>query len=197
MYYNFSRSDNSRGSHGGLDSAEELHIGMDFNVNPMSACVAVIENDVIDIVDEISLYGSNTNEMVDEIRARYGPRRCVIYPDPTCSANKTSAGGKTDLSILQGAGFPVRLRREGVKVRDRINAVNAKLKNAAGVISMFVDPKCKHLIQCLERQIYKEGTSQPDKSEGFDHMNDALGYFVDYLYPIESRKIKHTRLVGA
>jgi hypothetical protein len=36
----------------------------------------------------------------------------------------------------------------------------------------------------LERQTYKEGTSQPDKDGGYDHMNDALGYMVDYMFPI-------------
>jgi hypothetical protein len=49
---------------------------------------------------------------------------------------------------------------------------------------LFVDPRCKQTIQSLERQVYKEGTSQPDKDSGFDHMNDALGYLVEFLYPV-------------
>jgi hypothetical protein len=39
------------------------------------------------------------------------------------------------------------------------------------------------VIESLERHTYKEGTSQPEK-DGFDHMNDALGYAVEYLFPI-------------
>ena len=37
---------------------------MDFNVDPMSACVAQIEKDKIYVVDEIVIYSSNTDEMV-------------------------------------------------------------------------------------------------------------------------------------
>jgi hypothetical protein len=36
----------------------------------------------------------------------------------------------------------------------------------------------------LERQIYKDGTTIPDKDSGYDHFNDALGYMIEYLYPL-------------
>ena len=42
------------------------------------------------------------------------------------------------------------------------------------------------MIECLEKQVYKEGTSIPDKASGFDHMNDSLRYKVDYLFPIRA-----------
>jgi len=40
------------------------------------------------------------------------------------------------------------------------------------------------LISAMERQVYKPGTSQPEKDTGFDHINDAFSYFVSYMYPI-------------
>jgi hypothetical protein len=44
------------------------------------------------------------------------------------------------------------------------------------------------VIQCLERQVYKEGSNAvPDKGE-FDHMNDALGYAIDYMWPIKRER---------
>jgi hypothetical protein len=133
------------------------------------------------------IYGSNTDEMADEIRQRYPKRRAIIYPDPASRQRKTSAGGRTDLSILQNAGFEVKAPNSHTSIRDRINSVNARLKSADNVRHLFVDPKCKQTIKSLERQTYKEGTSQPDKDSGFDHMNDALGYLVDYLYPIKRK----------
>ena len=58
---------------------------MDFNKSPMSACVGQIEKDKIYIVDEIVIYGSNTDEMCQEIRDRYGSKIPIfIYPDPAC-----------------------------------------------------------------------------------------------------------------
>lgn len=168
-----------------------IHIGMDFNIDPMTACCFQMDGDNIRFFDEIVIYGSNTDEMVEEIRIRYGRRKIYIYPDPSCRARKTSAGGRSDLTILQNAGFDVRCKNKAPEVRDRINAVNSKLKNANNDRLLFLAPKCKKTILGLERHLYKEGTSVPDKENGYDHMNDAVGYAVDYLFPI--RKIqKHT-----
>ena len=182
IYYNFDRQESVKPT---LLGEDVLHIGMDFNLDPMSAVVAVRQDNALRIIDEIVIYGSNTDEMVDELKVRYPNKKLVIYPDPACRQRKTSAGGRTDLSILQNAGFAVKVRERHTSVRDRINSVNARLKTSDGERHLFVDPKCRQVIKSLERQTYKEGTSQPDKESGYDHMNDALGYLVDYLYPIK------------
>jgi hypothetical protein len=49
-----------------------------------------------------------------------------------------------------------------------------------------VDPKCRKVIEGFEKQVYKEGTQVPDKSDGHDHMNDAIGYGCEFLYPIRT-----------
>jgi hypothetical protein len=69
-------------------------------------------------------------------------------------------------------------------VRDRINAVNARLGSSDGKRHLYIANQCKYTIEALERHTYKEGTVQPDKDSGYDHMNDALGYLVDYLFPV-------------
>jgi hypothetical protein len=160
-----------------------IHVGMDFNLDPMSAVLMTRRGDTLHVFDEIVMFGSNTDEMVAEIRTRYGNGTIVIYPDPASRQRKTSAGGRTDLSILQNAGFDVKVRSSHAAVRDRINSVNSRLLSKDGQRRLFVDPKCKKVIESLERHTYKEGTSQPEKN-GFDHMNDALGYAVEYLFPI-------------
>jgi hypothetical protein len=182
IYYNFNREKNIietfRNNH------LTLHIGLDFNVEPMCAVVSVIENDIIIVIDEIQIYSSNTNEMVDEIKTRYN-KKIIIYPDPSARQRKTSAGGMTDLAILKNAGFEVKCRNKAPLVRDRINAVNSKLKNVKGQNSLFILNSCKNVIKSIERQIYKEGTHIPDKDSGYDHMNDALGYLIEYNYPLK------------
>ena len=170
-----------------IDWEKPLHIGMDFNVDPMSACVTQIEKDKIYAVDEIIIYSSNTDEMCQEIRDRYGSKAQIfIYPDPASRQRKTSAGGRTDLSILQNAGFKVKVKHKHPSIRDRVNAVNAKLKDSKGTRHIFVSKSCKTMIKGLQRQIYKENTNIPDKEQGFDHMNDALGYLIDYIKPLTS-----------
>ena len=122
--------------------------------------------------------------MVDEIKQRF-KTKIVIYPDPSAKQRKTSAGGLTDLAILKNAGFDVKCRNSAPLVRDRINSVNAKLKNAKGKNSLFILNSCKNVIKSIERQIYKEGTHVPDKDSGYDHFNDALGYMVEYNFPLK------------
>ena len=183
VYYNFHPVDNVIKKD--IDWNKPFHIGMDFNVDPMSACVSQIEKDKIYVVDEIVIYSSNTDEMCQEIKDRYGTKVPIfIYPDPASRQRKTSAGGRTDLSILQNAGFKVKVKHKHPAVRDRINAVNSKLKDSKGNRHIFVSHSCKTIIKGLQRQTYKENTNIPDKEDGFDHMNDALGYMIDFLKPL-------------
>ena len=182
IYYSFSREESVLALD---DDNGTLHIGMDFNLDPMSAVICVRKGGTLYAVDEIVMYGSNTDEMVAEIIDRYPTRNIIIYPDPASRQRKTSAGGRTDLSILQNAGFSVKAKKTHALVRDRINAVNSRLLSSDGERHLYISPKCKQTIKSLERQTYKEGTSIPNK-DGFDHMNDALGYLVEYLFPVRT-----------
>jgi len=181
IYYNFDINNNVIEDYKLHDGT--IHIGMDFNIDPMCCVVAQEKDNKIIIFDEIQIWSSNTAEMVEEIKQRY-KQKVVVYPDPASRQRKTSAGGFTDLSILKNAGFEVRCRSTHPLVRDRINAVNSKLKNVNGKSSMFMIKSCKNLIKSLQRQIYKEGTHVPDKDSGYDHFNDALGYMIEYMYPL-------------
>ena len=183
IYYNFSRADNLIDKYN--KNSLVLHIGLDFNVDPMCAVVSVIENEKVIVIDEIQIYSSNTNEMCEEINNRYKGKKIVVYPDPSARQRKTSAGGLTDLAILKNFGLEVKCRNTAPLVRDRINSVNAKLKNVAGKNNLFILNSCKNVIKSIERQIYKEGTHIPDKDSGFDHMNDALGYLIEFNFPIK------------
>ena len=182
IYYNFNRQKNILDKYN-KDTAV-LHIGLDFNVDPMSAVICIIVDEIIIVVDEIQIYSSNTQEMCEEIKTRYQNKKIVVYPDPSARQRKTSAGGFTDLSILKNAGFDVKCKNTAPLIRDRINAVNAKLKNVNGNNSLFIVKSCKNVIKSIERQIYKEGTHVPDKDSGYDHMNDALGYLIEFNFPL-------------
>jgi hypothetical protein len=183
IYYAFAREHNVKRIEN--PDLKTLYIGMDFNLSPLCASVMVRYGDTLHVIDEIVLYSSNTHELGDEIKARYPESKIFCYPDPAGAARSTKSQGRSDHDILANAGFIVKAPRSHTPVRDRINAVNARLCSARGERHLFIDPKCKYTIQCLERQVYKEGSNAiPDKGE-FDHMNDALGYAVDFMFPIK------------
>lgn len=183
IYYSFDRRDNVKAPDT-LDTSV-IYIGMDFNIDPMSAVIAVRQGDNLYVIDEIRMFSSNTQEMAQEILSRYPRSKIWVYPDPAARQRKTSAGGLTDITILQNAGFVVKAPNSHTPVRDRINSVNSRLCSNNGVRHLFVHPKCKYTIEGLERHTYKEGTTQPDKTSGYDHQMDALGYMVDYLFPVK------------
>jgi hypothetical protein len=186
IYYAFNREHNVKRLEN--PDTRTLYIGADFNISPLCASVMVRYGDTLHVIDEIVLYSSNTNELCDEIKSRYPDSKIFCYPDPAGSARSTKSQGRSDHDILANAGFIVKAPRSHTPVRDRINSVNARLCSAKGVRQLFIDPKCKYTIQCLERQVYKEGSNAiPDKGE-FDHMNDALGYGIDFMFPIKRER---------
>lgn len=161
-----------------------VHIGMDFNVSPITAAICVRKGDSLYQIDEIVMHGSNTTELAQEIRTRYPRSKVFVYPDPSGNQRRTSANSQTDHSILQNEGFIVKAPRKHDPVRDRINATNARLCNSEAIRHLFISKSCKYTIECLEKYTYKEGTQVPDKNSGFDHMFDALSYCVAYLFPL-------------
>lgn len=182
IFYAFDRTKNIKVWE--QDIPAVIHVGLDFNVGMMSASIFAQTGDVIHAIDEIALYSSNTTEIMEEIRARYPRQKIFVYPDPSGAARKTSASGATDHTILANAGFIVKAPHKHNPVRDGINAVNSRLKTAQNEIKMFVDPKCKKIIESLEKHCYKEGTSQPDKDSGHDHFADSVRYCIDYMFPV-------------
>ena len=182
VFYSFDRVQNVKKYQGNTPAV--IYIGMDFNIDPMSAVIFHRDGDTLHAIDEIEMYSSNTQELVAELKSRYPKTRIWAYPDPACRQRKTSAGGSTDLTILQNADFVVKAPNAHNPIRDGVNAVNSKLCNSLGHRTLLIDPKCKKLIECLEKHTYKEGTTQPDKDSGFDHMADAMRYAVDYMFPV-------------
>lgn len=156
-----------------------LLVGVDFNVNPITASVAVLSGTELHVCDEIYIENSNTRELIQEIKKRYPGRAIICYPDPSGSRRQTSAPSD-DHTLLREAGFSVKARPKHPTVKQRINAVNGMFCNANGVRKLYVHPRCQHLIKGIRGLTYN-AKGEPDKSLGLDHITDALGYNVELL----------------
>ena len=183
VYYNFDPKASVLDLDDTIRKNSIVHVGIDFNVDPMSAVVAHVTDNTVYVHDEILIYGSNTQELADELRNRYSNSRFYAYPDASGSARKTSSN-TTDHNILRNAGMVVKAGRTQPPVRDRINAVNSLLLNSVGQRRLIVHPRCTKLTEALIKHQYKEGTQIPDKNSGYDHITDALGYLVEYTFPV-------------
>ncbi len=165
---------------------------MDFNVNPMAGGLgqAVIIGDeiYIFIFCEIQLSDSNTPEFLDVVCDRlkgYGinKKQVIVYPDPAGKARATQ--GKSNYKIIKDIyGFNYKARKSHPAVVDRTNAVNRLICDKNGRRHIFINPRCVNVRKTMEQHRYKPGTNTPDKESGVDHMDDALGYWIEYEFPI-------------
>jgi hypothetical protein len=158
--------------------------GCDFNVDYMTAVLACQFSDgTIHYYNEIRLKNSNTEEMARKMKAI--EPKIEVYPDPAGSARSTTSN-KSDHQILRDFDFIVRAKKSHPSHIDRLNALNRKLLNADGNLTMTIDPKCVYLIKDLE-QVQRDKKGGIDKSQiELTHSLDACSYAISYKFPVVS-----------
>lgn len=170
-----------------------IWIGQDFNIDPMSTVIIQPQpNGQIWVVDEIFLKNASTHEVAEALENKFFrpelKKKIEIYPDPAGAA-RGHTRGESDLDILRQQGFrKIFYKRKHPLVADRINAVNRLLMTASGDTRLYISAKCKHLITSLEQTIYKEGSREVNKKLGTEHMADALGYPIEFRFPVIKRQ---------
>lgn len=182
VYQNFSKANIREDI---VDTGGTLLVGMDFNVDPMSATISVQVVDELHTFDEIVIMNGDTEQMCSEILRRYPKRQIICYPDPSGKSRRSSAvAGATDFSIIRAHGISVVAPSRAPAIVDRVNSVNALILNTNGRRRLLVHPRCKTLIAGFEDQMFKPGTKIPDKANGLDHMVDGEGYKVCGVFPL-------------
>ena len=184
-YPNFSRLENT-GNYSASDSslsvpsAERL-IGIDFNVDPGMHAYLIEVRDGVDVfvLDEIYIRGGDTPSLAKELERRYGTEIPLV---PDAAGGQRHTTGTSDHAILRVAGFKLKNRPANPPIKNRINAVNAKIKNALGQRHLFVDKNCKLLIRDLERCTW-EVLNKPGYRGPLTHPGAALGYPVHLKFP--------------
>lgn len=170
---------------------ETLHIGMDFNVGKMAALIAVLRDNKLHGIGEITKK-LDTPAMIAEIKRRYPLRHVIIYPDASGKNRKTNDASTSDIKLLKSAGFTVLVRSKNPFVRDRIIAVNKALRDGKLVLS---PDTCTETIESLEQQTYNE-KGEPDKANDYDHLADGLGYMVYHRFPVVLNSRPQQKLKG-
>lgn len=186
VYYAFDRRENTGRFERNKD--EELLWSWDFNVNPMASVIAQRRGDEIYVLDEIFLRTSSTEEVCGEFERRYGEAGAglTVYGDASGEHRHTTSGFSDYDLIRQWLAKRRRLGGKTVtaktnpRVRERVNLVNAWLCNAEGHRRLFIDRRCKELIQDLEQVCYKaeSGVIDKERDSARTHLADALGYLL-------------------
>lgn len=169
---------------------EPLFIGQDFNVQKMASAIFVQRPDGYHAAAELKDV-FDTPDVIKIIQEKYKGHRIIMYPDASGGSRKTVDASKSDLALLTQAGFAVRSHASNPAVKDRILATNKAFE--AGKIKVNAKA-CPTIARCLEQQAYDDN-GEPDKTAGFDHMNEAFSYFVAYEMPV-IRPMSRMKVVG-
>jgi len=153
-------------------------IGMDFNVNPMTAVVGQYVDNIFYVLDEVFLNNSDTFKMCNELTSRN--YMGDIYPDSTGRNRKTS--GMSDHVILESHGFIVK-RTKNPFIADRVNNLNRLLQEGR----IIIDSRCVKLINDLEKVTWKGNELEQNVDKMLTHVSDALGYWCWAIEPIKHK----------
>jgi len=172
FYYAFSPTENL--SEDCIYNKElQVHIGMDFNVGRMTSTFWHDMGHRTECFDELLIEGnSNTQDMCRAIKARFPANMCILYPDASAKARKTS--GKSDLQTLQDEGFKnIRFLSVNPSLRDRQLAMNGRFEKK----TTMINPKCKTLIKDLKAVRQEADFTKNKKNPELTHASDSMDYF--------------------
>lgn len=179
-----------------INPHEQLMWMHDFNFTPLSSCIGVKRRNDLYILDEIILTSAVARQSALEFVDRYKEhknRHVLIYGDPAGKAGEKHghASDYTEIErILRDNGWKYsrRVKPAAPAIRDRQNAVRAKIKNAAGEVSLYVNiSKCKYVHKGLATVQLKEGSTFLEEDGEYQHITTAVGYCVDYEWPIRGK----------
>lgn len=204
-YYQWSPKDHLRTL--AYDPNRPLIIALDFNVDPGTAVIA--QEQLLDgetrtaIVGEVHIpKNSNTPAVCRRLVADWGkhPGDVLLYGDPAGGARHTSQTEGTDWDLARavlrpafGGRLKERVAKKAPYVRDRLNAVNSRLKSTAGLVRLVVDPaKAPNVVKDFEGVTLLAGASgeidkKGSEAKGLTHLTDAIGYYVAEQFPVADR----------
>lgn len=139
------------------------------------------------VLDEIVIDRASTLDACLEFRSRFPVHYAGlrIYGDASGENQKTT--GESDYRVIRDfltrAGFRdarFQVPTKNPFVRERVMLLNSRFRDANGVSTIVISPKCKELIRDFEEVAYKADTTVVDKNRDprRTHLSDALGYLV-------------------
>lgn len=173
---------------------ESLHWMHDQNFTPLSSSVAVIRGDDVYILDEIVLISAVSKQSAKEFVEKFKDhqnKHVFIYGDPAGRAGEKH-GHKSDYNDIEdvlsanGWTYTRRVKSAHPAIKDRQNAVRAKIRTADDHISLYVNPQTAPWSHkgLATVQLQQGSAFQEDQKNQYQHITTAIGYFIDYMFPV-------------
>lgn len=180
-----------------ISAHEQLMWFHDFNFTPLSSGIGVRRGNALYCLDEIILTSAVSRQSALEFVEKFKNhqnRKVIVYGDPAGRAGEKHghASDYTEMEqVLRANNWQVerKVKNAAPAIRDRQNAVRAKILNAKGETTLFVHPeRCKYLHKGLATVTMKKGSTFLEDETEFQHITTAVGYCIDYEWPIRPDK---------
>lgn len=171
----------------------------DQNFTPLSSAIGVRRENSLYLLDEIVLTSAISKQSADEFVEKFKDHQnktVYIYGDPAGRAGEKH-GHKSDYNDIEdvlsanGWKFQRRVANAHPSIKDRQNAVRAKIKSASNAVSLYVNvakaPWCHKGLATV--QLQEGSTFQEDQKNQYQHITTAIGYCVAYEWPKDTQAI--------
>lgn len=176
-----------------LGRAERIHWMHDFNYSPLSSAIGTRRGNAMYLLDEIVLESAVARQTALEFVERYKDhdnRELLLYGDPAGKAGEKHGqiSNYTEIEkVLREHGWNVqrKVKAAAPAIRDRQNAVRAKICNAAGERTLYCNPnRAKYAHKGLSTVQVKEGSTFLEEVSPYQHITTAIGYCIDFEWPV-------------
>jgi hypothetical protein len=179
---------------------KDLIFCFDFNVKPGTASIVQQHGDKTFVIGEVWIPDNSNTPMVvrtllenEDWRKHKG--RILCYGDATGGARGTAKTKGSDWDIIRSMlqhhykrQIGIRVPRSNPAERARVNAVNARLMNASGKVSLYICPaSAPNTVKDFEGVRVVEGSAgEIDKKTDpmLTHLTDGIGYYIQKRFPI-------------
>lgn len=194
IYEDYSKENHTNAT---IEPHEQLMWMHDQNYTPLSSAVGVRRDESLYLLDEIVLTSAVSKQSAMEFVEKFKNhknRHVLVYGDPAGQAGEKHghASDYTDIEAVLRANewtFTRKVKPAHPAIKDRQNAVRAKICTADGHRSLFVNPtKAPWCDKGLSTVQLQEGsTFQEDQKNQYQHITTAIGYCVDREWPVIKR----------
>lgn len=185
---------------------EQLYWMHDQNYTPLSSAIGIVDKDSLYILSEIVLESAVSRQSAEEFVEMFSDHKnkhVYIYGDPAGRAGEKH-GHPSDYTEIEdvltanGWEYTRRVEDSHPAIKDRHNAVRAKILNAAGERSLFVNkvtaPWSHRGLATV--QIKAGSTFQEDQKNEYQHITTAIGYMVEPTWPAGGRTLERLEIGG-
>ena len=172
---------------------EQLCWYHDFNFTPLSSGVGVRRGYDMYLLEEIILTSAvamqSAMEFVDRYKNHHN-KHALIYGDPAGKAGEKH-GHSSDYTEIErilrenGWQYTRKVKPSTRSIKDGQNAVRAKIKNAAGEVSLYVNNiNAPYTHKSLATGQLKKGSTFMEEDSDYQHIGTAVRYLCEYEFPI-------------